>query len=122
MKATTARRKGVAAESAVRGFLHGYHGNDDDRPWLVCERIPAGAADDRGDLVLIDGDGDHWCLEIKAYTDTGRAVTDGMRELPREQENAGAPFGAVVVRPRGVTDPRRWFVVMELQQFAEVVS
>lgn len=110
---SAARRKGLEAENTAAAFFNACG--------FVCEPIVNGRPVDHGDILLLDDDGDAWILEVKAGKSVGDAVTQGMRELPAEQENAGAPFGAVVVRPRGVTDPARWFVVMDARQFTEVL-
>jgi hypothetical protein len=114
VKATSARRKGLQAEAQARDYLCS-HG-------LVCERIPCGAAIDRGDLVLVDHQGDRFCVQVKHYADTARAVREGLAELPGQMEACGALFGFVIQRPAGVTDPARWRVVMTLEQMVAILK
>lgn len=105
-----AKRKGSAFEATVRDYLRSCG--------LPLERIPAGMKDDRGDLAGLPD----WTLELKAYTDTTRALRDGFADLEREQANADTPFGAVITKRRGVTDPGRQLVHMELWQFAALLA
>ena len=105
-----AKAKGTAFESLVRDYLRG-HG-------IPAERMPAGAANDRGDLAGVPG----WTLELKNYADGARAVRDGLADLEREQAAADTPYGAVIYKRRGTTDPGRQLVVMELWQFVGLVK
>lgn len=94
--------KGTRAESAVRDFLRG-HG-------FGAERMPAGAAADRGDLAGVPG----WTLEVKDYADVARALREAIDELQVEQANAGTPHGAAVVKRARRSNPADWYFVMRL--------
>lgn len=104
-----AKTKGTEFESMVRDFLrrHGFQ----------AERIPAGAEHDRGDIAGVIG----WTLELKNYTDTTRAIREGLADLEVEQENARTKYGAVIYKRRGVRDAGKQLVVMELDQWATLV-
>jgi hypothetical protein len=108
------RTKGRQAEVAARDYLNA--------AGLVCERIPAGATLDRGDLVLVDTRGRRICVEVKNMRDANAAIAAGLRELPAEQANAGAEFGVVVQRPHGVPHPAQFRVVMTLETFARLLG
>lgn len=99
-----ARDRGLKFEREIRDYLRSLG--------LPVERIPPGMREDRGDLSgLADV-----CVEIKAYKDTSRAIREGLAELEVEQANAGAAYGLVVVKRRGVADPGRQLVIQELWQ------
>lgn len=104
-----AKRKGSEAEAAVRDVLRG-------AGWGV-ERVPAGVAQDRGDLAGVPG----WTFEIKSYTDVARAVREGVDELDVERENAGTPYGAAIVKRPRRTDPLHWYFVMPLGEAMPIV-
>lgn len=80
-----------------------------------CERIPAGATADRGDLWVpiiewpsIDVK-DHAAHSLGAWID--RAQVQAI--------NAGRTAGAVVWKRRGKADPADWFFVMSVRGFCE---
>lgn len=79
----------------------------------VRRKLGAGRADDTGDIAGIP----ETTIEVKNYTDTTRAITDGLADLEREQANAGTTFGAVLVRRRG----GRWVAVMPIENYATYV-
>lgn len=73
-------------------------------------RPRSGAARDLGDLAGVPG----WTFELKCYADLARAVRDGLAELAVEQANAGTPYGGLIVKRRGSTDPARQLFLCEL--------
>lgn len=102
---TSSQRKGDAFERDVRDWLR-----DNGHP-SACRLRPSGV-DDRGDLGGIGG----WTLELKCYPkDPLRAIREGLADLAHEQANAGTPYGAVIAKRPGVTDPGSALVVMELR-------
>lgn len=113
MKPAQARRKGVEAESAVQSFFHdaGY----------ICERIPSGPAEDRGDLVLVVG-GVRFCVQVKHYADTNRAISEGEAELPAQVAACRADHGMVVQRPKGKPNPADYRAVFTLAELAALLS
>ncbi len=94
--------KGDAFERAVVDYLRPHLGEQVARQRATVE--------DRGDIAGVAG----WCLELKCYRDTLRAVRDGLDDLRIEQANAGTTFGAVIVKRNGYADPARALFVMEL--------
>lgn len=92
------KAKGSAAERAVRDYLHSLD--------IPCERIPAGATADRGDL---------WVPLIEFPTiDVKNCSTHELSawvERAEEQAvNAGRRAGVVWFKRRGKTDPADWYV------------
>lgn len=109
----TARTKGRQAETAVRDFF--------TAAGFVCERIPAGEKDDRGDLVLVVG-GVRFCVQVKHYADTNRAIREGQAELPAQSAACRADHGLVVQRPKGVPDPAGYRAVFTLEELAALLA
>lgn len=104
-----AKAKGTAFESLIRDYLRS--------GGFPVERVPAGMAADRGDLSGLPG----WTLQLKNFTDTQRAVRDGLAGLKAQQANADTPYGAVIVKRHGKSDPGKQLVVLELWQFAALL-
>jgi hypothetical protein len=104
---TAAQRKGDRAELELAARLTELIGTP------VRRKLGAGRTDDAGDLDGVDG----WCIQAKSYRDPVRAIRDGLAELDNQQANAGARYGAVMVRRPG----GRWIAVLDLDRFAEVV-
>lgn len=106
---TSAQRKGDVFEVLVRDYLRA--------AGLPAERIPSGMRHDRGDIGGIED----WTLQLKSYTDTTRAVRDGLADLEVQQTNADTKFGAVIYKRRGKTDPGSQLVCMELYQLVALL-
>lgn len=106
---TPAQRKGDNFERLVRDYMRS--------AGLPVERPRPGMPRDRGDLCGIED----WTLELKCYTDLHRAVRDGLADLEHEQAAADTPYGAVIVKRRGTTDPGSQLVVMELWQLVALI-
>ena len=100
---TPSARKGSNFERSIVGYLRDWFGSHLSRP-------RAGAAKDLGDLAGLPG----WTIEIKAYTDVARAIREGLAELDVEKANAGTPYGAVIVKRVGKTDPAEQLFLMRL--------
>ena len=79
----------------------------------VRRKLGAGRTDDEGDLEGIPG----WTVECKNYADLATGINVGLKDLEREQANAGTTFGVCFVRRRG----GRWIAVMDLPQIATVI-
>ena len=82
----------------------------DDR----IERRRQSGAKDRGDLAAVrTRDGARVVVETKDYG--GRfLIGPWLNEVATERENDGAEVGVVVAKRRGVTDPLKQVVVMEV--------
>ncbi len=105
------KAKGSAFENLIAKGLRPHLGQH-------IGRGVAGATLDKGDISGIP----NWVLECKNYTSMPAAISAGLRDLPREMLNAGARFGAVIVKRRGTTDWRKQLVVMEMGTFVEVLK
>ncbi len=109
--ANPSKAKGTEWEMRVLRFLASYG--------LDVQRMPPAGSLDVGDLQLTDKDGDRWVLECKATK--ALDLAGGMNELAAEQKRAGVPFGACVFKRRN-HDTSRGYVVMELADFAALIS
>ena len=104
---TPSKRKGDKGEREAAGILADLLGLP------VRRKLGAGRKDDEGDLEGVPD----WTLEVKNYADLATGINEGLRDLEREQANAGSTFGAVLVRRRG----GRWIAVMDLEGLATVM-
>ncbi len=109
--ANPSKAKGTDWEMRVLRFLASYG--------LDVQRMPPAGSLDVGDLQLTDKDGDRWVIECKATKAIDLA--GGMNELRVEQQRAGAPFGALIIKRRN-HDTSRGYVVIDLGDFAATVS
>ena len=110
VSAKGAKAKGTAAETGLRQHLRANG--------IRAERIPAGAEHDRGDLLAHPD----WTIEVKAYANPARAISEGLADLRVEQANAGTRYGAVVVRRPGKPDPADWAVVVPMSTFVTLLG
>jgi hypothetical protein len=103
MNGKAAKDKGSRAEREVAALLFDLLGVD-------ARRTLAGHPEDIGDLSgVLDT-----VIEVKNYSDIGRAVREGLDELVKEQANAGAAYGACFVRRPG----GRYFVCLTPEGWA----
>lgn len=107
---TRSARKGSTFERQIVDHLRGEFGAHLSRP-------RAGAAHDLGDIAGIPG----WTLELKAFADLARGAREGLADLAVEQANAATPYGAVILKRRGTTDPTRQLFLMELGPAVAVI-
>jgi len=100
------KRKGDAFELLVQRYLS-------ER--IDCERIPAGATVDRGDLwtrsCLIQ------CKNVKGYR-----LGEWIRETLQQQQDARKALHALVIKRTRTTAPEDQFVVMTLGQLRELLA
>jgi len=100
------KAKGAAFERLVADYL---------AQQVPCERIPAGATLDRGDL---------WTPNTAIQCKNHRSLSLGawLDDTTLQQQNAGKLFHALVVKRKGTTDPAHQFAVMDLRQLREILS
>ena len=100
------KAKGSAFERIIANYL---------AERMPCERIPAGATLDRGDL---------WTEAAAIQVKNCRTLSLGawLRDAVEQQRNAGKRLHALVVKRKGTTDPAEQFVVMSLEQFRELLA
>jgi len=100
------KRKGSAFERLIADYM---------AERIPCERIPAGATLDRGDL---------WTSAAAIQCKNHRTLSLGawLRDAMEQQRNAGKRLHALVVKRKGVTAPAEQFVVMTLEQFRDLLG
>ena len=105
------KRKGDQFERQVRDYLL-------SNGWPFVARVPAGATDDVGDLLLpadvsctVDCK-NHGRLDLAGWVDRAGA----------QAANANRVAGFVVAKRRGTTDPSRSYVVTDLSMFSAFVQ
>lgn len=102
---TSSKRKGDKAELEIAALLA------DELGVRIRRRLGAGRTDDEGDIEGLQDT----TVEVKNYPKTGvaTAINEGLKDLVREQANAGTTFGVLFVkRPRN-----GWVAVMDIPQF-----
>jgi hypothetical protein len=77
---------------------------------VVCERIPAGASKDRGDLWVPNAG----TIQCKDWTTTN--LPAWWRDTERQMTNNNHRTGWVVHKRKGTTDPTQQWVTCDLQQ------
>jgi hypothetical protein len=82
---------------------------------IDCERIPAGATVDRGDLWT------RTCL-IQCKNVRGWRLGEWLRETIQQQQDARKELHALVIKRTRTTDPADQFVVMTLGQLRELLA
>lgn len=98
------KRKGDAGERELAHRLSALLG------FTVRRKLGAGRIDDTGDL-----DGIPDCTaQVKNYSDTMRAIREGLAGIDEQQRNAGTTHGVVFVRRRG----GQWIAVQTVEQWA----
>lgn len=104
------KRKGTAAESALVTFLRG-HG------WPFAERRALTGAKDRGDVTGTP----YIAWEQKSAARI--CLPEWLRETETERVNAGADYGVLVVKLRGVgaANAGNWAAVMPLRQMTDLL-
>lgn len=104
------RRKGTAAESALVRFLQ-------SRGWPYAERRALAGAKDKGDVTGTPG----LCWEQKSAARI--CIPEWMRETEIERVNAGADYGVLVIKPRGVGETRvdQWAALLPLSVVVELL-
>lgn len=108
---TRSKQKGTAGESAVVSFLR-------TAGFPYAERLALQGSKDRGDITGIPG----VVIEVKAAD--AYLLGTWMKETKTEQLNAGADFGFLTAKPRGVGNTRtgEWFAGMYLGDYAALLA
>ncbi len=103
MNGKACKDKGSRAEREVAAILETLTGR-------IVRRTLAGHADDIGDLNGLDDT----TIEVKNLASMADGINEGLRELVKEQANAGTTFGVCFVRRRG----GQYVACMTPEQFA----
>jgi hypothetical protein len=100
------KAKGSAFERLVRDYL---------AQAFPCERIPAGATLDRGDL---------WTEAAAIQCKNHKTLSLGswLTQTIEQQRNAGKSYGVLVVKRKGITDPGEQFAILPLSQLRTLLS
>jgi hypothetical protein len=100
------KRKGSAFERLIADYL---------AERMPCERIPAGATLDRGDL---------WTAAAAIQCKNCRTLSLGawLRDAMEQQVNAGKRLHALVVKRKGVADPGEQFAIMTVSQLRDLLG
>jgi hypothetical protein len=103
------KAKGSAWERVLTEYLRfrGLHAN----------RMPAGAALDRGDISLEDG---QWTIEAKNLKTI--SLPSILAEAMTEQANAGTKYHVATIKRRGVATAPTAFAVMSIEQWVDIVE
>lgn len=106
-------RKSAKTAGASFERLLADHFND-NLPGDIDRLAKRGAAD-RGDIGPVrDSLQRLYAIEAKDYGGQFRAIPEALAEAEVERQNYGAHFGLVLLKRRGVRDPDRQYVVMEV--------
>ena len=103
------RAKGTSWESAIVTYLQ-------TAGWVHTERRALNGAKDRGDIAGIPG----VCIEAKSAARI--ELAEWLKEAQTEKVNSGASVGAVWIKKRGKTSAGDGYVVMDGQQFVQLLK
>ncbi len=103
------KAKGRKAEKDCVEWFEDSHG-------FVAKRIRLAGSKDEGDLIVAQLPDVCWEVKHQA-TDCSQKW---LRELEKERENSSSPYGVLVRRPAGVTNPGMWHATMYLRDMVEV--
>ncbi len=106
MTGAASRAKGARAEVALVNWLR-CHG------WPAARRYLAGDGRQPGDVDGVPG----VCFEVK-----NQARHDIAGWLRQVEGQAGPSLPVLVVKPRGETDPGRWWAVLRFEDLASVLE
>lgn len=105
------KAKGTAAESQVVHYLKA-------AGWYHAERRALHGNVDKGDVAGIPG----CVVEIKDHKVSSLNFGAYVDEANLEKANAKADVGVAWVKRRGKTDPGRWIVAMDGEQFVALLK
>lgn len=103
------RRKGAAHERNLVTWLRAR-----GRPHI--ERRLAGTPEDRGDLTGWPG------VVVEAKSCARLELAAWIDQLEDAIDQAGADTGAVIVKRKGVTDPGRFYAVMTVDRWEQLMT
>lgn len=104
-----AKARGTAAERAVVEYLR-------SRGWPYAERRALNGARDRGDVAGVPST----VIEVK--NEARVTLADYADETRVEQRNDGARYGAAWFKRRGTTNPGRWYVLLDGENFTTLLA
>lgn len=82
---------------------------------IPCERIPPGATLDRGDL---------WTPQAAIQCKNHRTLSLGawLDDTHAQQDHARKPYGWLVVKRKGTTDPGKQFAICSVEQLRSILN
>lgn len=107
--ANPSKRKGTAAEVAVRDYLR-------VNGFPYAERLACEGSKDRGDITGVPG------VVVEVKSTKGHDLAGWLGELEAEMGNAGTDIGVVWAKRRGTTDPGKWYVVTTGEVFMRLLD
>lgn len=94
-----AKQKGTSAETAVVNWLK-------SEGWIYAERRALHGNLDKGDINM----GAPVVIEVKNCKTI--TLSEWLKELKTEMDNADVRVGAVIAKKRGTTDVNDWYAIM----------
>jgi hypothetical protein len=104
-----AKQKGTSAETAVVNWLK-------TEGWLYAERRALQGNLDKGDINM----GAPIVIEVKNCKTI--TLSEWLKELKVEMENAGVSVGSVIAKKRGTTDVAEWYAIMPASVLAVLLK
>lgn len=103
------KQKGTLAETAVVQFLKQF--------WPHIERRALQGKKDTGDIAGMPGS----IIEVKNHKNY--RIAEWMEETEQERENAGVPFGILIVKPNrvGTNKVGEWWAILQVDQIARLI-
>jgi hypothetical protein len=104
------KQKGTMAETAVVQYLKQF--------WPNVERRALQGSKDTGDIAGIP----NVIIEIKNHKNY--KIPEWIKETEQERENAGVPYGILIVKPNrvGTTKVGEWWAILPAEQIASMIS
>ena len=104
-----AKQKGTSAETAVVNWLK-------TEGWLYAERRALQGNLDKGDINM----GAPVVIEVKNCKTI--TLSEWLKELKVEMDNAGVSVGSVIAKKRGTTNVGEWYAVMPASVLAVLLK
>lgn len=109
MKPTVAKAKGRETENSWVGYLHSWGLTQVERRRLM-------GSFDQGDI-------SGWknvCTEVKSGAKLD--IPGWLRELDAEIINSNSEVGYIAVRPKGLPNPKDWYIVLRPDMFMTIMQ
>ena len=104
-----AKQKGTKAESDVVAWLKA-------EGWVHAERRALSGNLDKGDINM----GAPVVIEVKDHKTI--TLSEWLKELKVEMENAGVSVGSVIAKKRGTTNVAEWYAIMPASVLAVLLK
>jgi Holliday junction resolvase len=104
------KQKGTAAETAVVKYL--------EEQSFPAVRNPPQGAKDKGDIKLLNFP----LLVVEVKNCVRMELSEWLKEVKAEKENAKAEVGVAWHKKRGTTNPGEWYVTMSGEDFAKLLD